>query len=131
MDLLKRLACPTCPAATPLAGPPGRGPSVLCGVWFREMREGRIEDAENGVLLTLYNDPTTLHVYCCGEGVTGAKNSYTDCPVWEREAERREDAERSLEADELPTEGIFDTSFFDDGEYELPDRGYFVEEQVS
>lgn len=124
-----RLANPACPAATPIAGPPGRGPSVLCGVWFREMREGKIEDAEAGVLLTLYNDPTSLHVYCCGEGVTGARNSYVDCPVWERECQRRDDADRTLALDD-PSEGMFADAFLDDETYDLPDRGYFVEDDV-
>jgi hypothetical protein len=123
---VERAACPTCPAATPIAGPPGRGPGVLCGVWFREMRDGKIEDAEAGVLLTLYNDPTSLHTFCCGEGVPGARNSYVDCPVWERECERRDDAERSLAQAETPDEGIFENTFFEDGEYEMPGAGYFV-----
>lgn len=126
MDLLARLENPTCPAATRVAGPVDRGPGVLCGVWFREMREGKIEDAEAGVLLTLYNDPTSLHVYCCGEGVPGAVNSYVSCPVYERERERRDDHDPSLEPSEMPEEGIFDTSFFGDDEWGMGDRGYFV-----
>jgi hypothetical protein len=87
---------------------------VLCGVWFREMRDGKIEDAEAGVLLTLYNDPTTLHVFCCGEGVPGARNSYIDCPVYEREVERRDDHERTLALDD-PSEGMFDAGVFGEG----------------
>lgn len=99
---------------------------MLCGVWFREMREGLIEDAEAGVLITLYNDPTTLHAYCCGEGCPGSRNSYTSCPVYERERDRRDEAERTLAPPPDPDEGIFGDTFFDDGEYEMPDPGYFV-----
>lgn len=126
MDLLERLLDPTCPAATVIDGPPDRGPGVLCGVWFREMREGQIEDAEAGVLLTLYNDPTSLHAFCCGEGVPGARNSYVNCPVYERERERRDGAEKTLAPEEDPTEGIFGDTFFDDGEFDMGENGYFV-----
>jgi hypothetical protein len=101
---------------------------VLCGVWFREMREGRIEDAEAGVLLTLYNDPTSLHVYCCGEGVPGSRNSYTSCPVYERERDRRDEHERTLTPPDDGTEGMFGQGDFGGGEWAMPDTGYFVEE---
>lgn len=101
---------------------------MLCGVWFQEMREGEIEDAEAGVLLTLYNDPTTLHAFCCGEGVPGARNSYTNCPVYERERERRDGREKTLALND-PNEGMFsdgDDGDFAGGEWDMGDSGYFV-----
>lgn len=62
------------------------------------MREGRLPDAEQGVLITARSDPSTLGQLCCGEGIPGSPQSYHSCPVWREERERKWDARRTLES---------------------------------
>lgn len=73
------------------------------------MREGRLEGAEQGVLISAKSDPSTLGQKCCGEGIPGSLQSYCDCPVWREERERKWEARRTLESVfDADGEGLFE-----------------------
>jgi hypothetical protein len=71
-----------CPAASFIEGPPGQGPSALCGVIGRDReREGLpARPGQDGVRVASRSDPSTFHHFCTG--------NYMLCPVWRAERER-------------------------------------------
>jgi hypothetical protein len=107
-----------CPAATPLDGPEGTGPSILCGVIMNERkRSDQISDGNYvGHHLEVGKDAVPVYGFCCGQGlpaVTGneehAHGHYTFCPKWRKEKERILEARRRLQVplrEQLP-EGTF------------------------
>lgn len=68
----------SCPAAVELAQASGT-PSVLCGeLHIHDEYEAPVSPVMDGD-----SDRTAIAVYCAGEGVPGAVNSYCECPIWQ------------------------------------------------
>lgn len=86
---------PACPAAFPIAGPAGQGPSIVCRVMEAEQRgaDSILEGVEKGILNTLREDRAVVANFCCGDAlpVTGEGDPdveerhahYTNCVVWQ------------------------------------------------
>lgn len=86
-----------CPAATTIAGPPVRGPSVICGA-VRNDKSHDVMKAVNagyGVLLTSRadrgygGDPSTVKRLCT--------DRFERCRVWLAEHQRLTDAKKRME----------------------------------
>jgi hypothetical protein len=93
-----------------VAGTHTGGRAVVCGVMYREFRllDSILAGDERGVLLTEYEDPSTVFGLCCGDdlgelpigsreqeearvadGAPGRAH-YTNCPMWQLEKGRIE-----------------------------------------
>jgi hypothetical protein len=88
---MPNLPTPRCPAAELLAGPPTKGPSVICRVMklHSERTDSIIEGMVGGVLITDRDHSTVLRGFCCGKGLprlredSPPRGHYTFCPVWQ------------------------------------------------
>lgn len=103
---------PVCPAARPLAGPPGPGPAVICGVALHD--KGLADEILHGTylpgLITSARDSRTYYGFCCGTGLPvmeepeHGRAHYTACPIWR--ARREADWERRELTEEPKRRGI-------------------------
>jgi hypothetical protein len=112
---------PVCPAATPIAGPVGRGPSIVCGVIALDRREGTDgvgltaagaaaeRQSVDGVLLRMDSDPSSIIGFCCGtavpvlhDGERQRRAHHSYCPVWVAEKERIAAGREQLAEDAQP-----------------------------
>lgn len=97
---------PTCPAATPLGGPPVLGPSVICNAIrlekarkdpTQERRDQRGEAVLYGRSDRGYGgDPESIVALCCGD--------YGSCPIWRAEKKRVWERTDELVGDDRPEE---------------------------
>jgi hypothetical protein len=82
---------PQCPAALPLEGPPGPGPSVVCRVM--EQEKERIKHGDSRAIHVIAaKNPNALFGFCCGRGLPvvdevpeQGRGHHTACPVWRAE----------------------------------------------
>lgn len=109
-------ACPSCPAALPIAGACAAEQGVVCRVMQRDHEDdpglgmsaaasGFIQhEATGGVFLTVKSDPSTVTKFCHGDAlpvldeddVAGGRASYTYCPTWQAEKARIADGRDEL-----------------------------------
>lgn len=120
-DLPKLRACPTCPAALPIAGASDAQRGVVCRVMQRDHVEdaglnmsaaqsGFIQhEATGGVYLNLLSDPSTVAMFCHGDAVPvvtdeegQGRASFTYCPTWQAEKQRIEAGRDELLVDVEP-----------------------------
>lgn len=111
---MPNLPTPKCPAAELLAGPPTRGPSVICRVMRlqSERVDSILHGAVGGALITDRDHGSILRGFCCGKGLPkvhegqAPRGHFTYCPVWEMaeavERERRKAEEPIFPVPEKP-----------------------------
>lgn len=97
---------PRCPAALGIAGACASQQGVICRIMQRDQAEddgldmspGQLEivrEGEGGVYLNMKSDPSTVAMFCHGDGVPvltdgdgQGRSSYTYCPTWQQRRER-------------------------------------------